>query len=386
MKRIVLLGSTGSIGEQTLEVVRRFPERLQVVGIAARRQIDLALQAEEFRVPVVALGDGAEPLVEFPYGTEILNGATALEELAVHPDADIVVVATSGKAGLLATLAALRAGKRVGLANKEVLVMAGHLANALARKHGGALVPIDSEHSALWQCLVGEDASAVHELVLTASGGALRDRPVDTLAHVTPAEALRHPTWRMGAKVTIDSATLMNKGLEVIEARWLFDLPYERIRVVMHPTSVVHSLVQFVDGSIKAQLGITDMRLPIQYALSYPERWSHDALRVDITKLGELRFAEPEWHRYPCLLLAMEAGRRGGTYPAALCGADEVAVESFADGAVPFTAIPDLVAAVLDGHESVDEPDLESILDADDRARARCRELAKGYGGGDRQP
>lgn len=376
MKRIVILGSTGSIGTQTLQIVERFPERLRVVGIAARRAAALAEQARRFAVPYVVVAGEPPAPDDFPSGTTLRAGAGAMDELAAREDADLVVVGTVGRAGLLATLAALRAGKRVLLANKEVLVMAGALARALMARHGGTLVPIDSEHSALWQCLVGEDVGTVQALILTASGGALRNRPVASLAAVTPEEALRHPTWTMGRKVTIDSATLMNKGMEVIEARWLFDVPYERIRVVTHPTSVVHSLVQFVDGSIKAQLGITDMRLPIQYALSYPERWEHAALQVDITAVGPLIFAEPDWARYPCLRLAIDAGRRGDTYPAVLCGADEEAVDLFMAGAIPFTAIPRLLAAVLEEHSAVAAPDLEAILAADDWARMRCRELA----------
>jgi 1-deoxy-D-xylulose-5-phosphate reductoisomerase len=364
------------VGEQTLDVARRFPDRLQVIGLAARRQGRLAEQAAEFMVRHIVIGDGSEPAVEFPAGAAIGRGPEAMEALASHPDADLVLVATVGRAGLLATLAALRAGKRVGLANKEVLVMAGELVTATAARHGGQLIPVDSEHSALWQCLVGEDPATIRELVLTASGGALRHRPLETLHLVTPEEALRHPTWKMGPKVTIDSATLMNKGLEVIEARWLFGTPYERIQVVMHPTSVVHSLVQFVDGSIKAQLGATDMRLPIQYALSYPERWEQPELQVDITKLGDLQFSQPDWSRYPCLSLAIEAGRRGGTYPAALCGADEVAVELFSAGAIPLTAIAPLIESVLEGHTSVPEPDLAAILAADDEGRRRCAERA----------
>ena len=378
MKRIVILGSTGSIGVQTLQVVEQFPERLTVLGIAARRQELLVEQARQFGVRVVAPGDDDLPGIAYPPGTTLLRGPSALEELATLPEADLVVVATVGRAGLLATLAALRAGKRVLLANKEVLVMAGALVQELTRAHGGSLAPIDSEHSALWQCLVGEgdDPSSIHELILTASGGALRRLPVAELANVTPEQALAHPTWRMGRKVTIDSATLMNKGLEVIEARWLFDVPFERIRVLIHPTSVVHSLVQFVDGSVKAQLGITDMRLPIQYALSYPDRWPSEALRVDVARLGDLHFEEPDWDRYPCLRLAIDAGRRGGTYPAALCGADEVAVDLFLSGAIRLTAIAELVDRVLQEHRSATDPDLPTILDADRWARARCTELS----------
>ncbi len=380
MKRIVVLGSTGSIGEQTLDVIRRFPEHLSLLGVAGRRADRLAEQAAEFSPRYVALGDDAAPSTAlFKAGVTVSRGPEALVELAAHPDADLVVVATVGRAGLSATLAALRAGKRVGLANKEVLVMAGALVTAVAREHGGSLIPIDSEHSALWQCLVGEDPVAIHQLVLTASGGALRNHSLESLHLVTPEEALRHPTWRMGPKVTIDTATLMNKGLEVIEARWLFDVEYDRIKVVIHPTSVVHSLVQFSDGSVKAQLGATDMRLPIQYALSYPERWERRELQVDITKLGDLRFAEPEWERYPCLGLALEAGRRGGTYPAALSGADEIAVDLFIAGAIRITAIAPLVETVLERHSSGSGSDLGSIVRADEEARALCAALARDY-------
>jgi 1-deoxy-D-xylulose-5-phosphate reductoisomerase len=380
MKRIVLLGSTGSIGEQTLDVIRRFPDRLSLLGIAGRRADKLAEQVAEFSPRYVVLGDeGGQRSVAFPDAVTVSRGQAGMAELAAHPDADLVVVATVGRVGLAATLAALRAGKRVGLANKEVLVMAGELATAVACQHGGSLFPIDSEHSALWQCLVGEDSNTIHQLVLTASGGALRDRPLADLHSVTPDEALRHPTWKMGAKVTIDAATLMNKGLEVIEARWLFDIGYDRIKVVIHPTSVVHSLVQFVDGSIKAQLGATDMRLPIQYALSYPERWERSEFQLDITKLGGLHFSEPDWQRYPCLGLAIEAGKRGGTYPAVLSGADEIAVDLFIAGKIRITAIAPLVEAVMGRHTADLEPDLDSILQADEEARTLCASLARHY-------
>jgi 1-deoxy-D-xylulose-5-phosphate reductoisomerase len=377
MKRVVILGSTGSIGAQALAVVRRFPDRLRVLGLAARRQEVLASQAQEFRPRYVAIADDSPRQVEFPAGTTTLHGATSLIDLATNPEADIVVVSTVGRAGLLATLAALGAGKRVCLANKEVLVMAGSLVTSAAQAGGGTLVPIDSEHSALWQCLVGEPADSVRELLLTASGGALRDLPPTALAEVTPARALNHPTWRMGAKVTIDSASLMNKGLEVIEAHWLFAMPYERIRVVMHPTSVVHSLVQFVDGSIKAQLGLTDMRLAIQYAFSHPERWPHPELHVDLMTLGDLHFGEPDWARYPCLSLALHAGKLGGTYPAVLCAADEVAVELFLAGALRFTDIPALLEIALSRHSGTPDPDLEEIVAADAWARALSLEEAR---------
>jgi 1-deoxy-D-xylulose-5-phosphate reductoisomerase len=377
MKRLVILGSTGSIGEQTLAVVRRFPDRLAVLGLAARRQEILVQQSREFGPQVVVIGDDRPRDINFPPGTEVLHGAAALVDLAAHPDADLVVVSTVGRAGLLATLAALRAGKRVCLANKEVLVMAGALVTSTARAHGGTLVPIDSEHSALWQCLVGEPAGSVQELLLTASGGALRHLPLQELAAVTPSMALSHPTWKMGTKVTIDSASLMNKGLEVIEAHWLFAVGYDRIRVVLHPTSVVHSLVQFVDGSFKAHLGLTDMRLAIQYALSHPERWAHPELQVDLLKLGDLHFAEPDWGRYPCLSLALQAGRQAGTYPAVLCGADEIAVDLFLAGAIRFTAIPVLVERALEQHTAATDPDLEQILAADEWARSFSLDMAR---------
>jgi 1-deoxy-D-xylulose-5-phosphate reductoisomerase len=377
MKRIVILGSTGSIGEQTLAVVRRFPDRLTVLGLAARRQDSLLRQAREFAPALVVIGDDRPRSVDFPPGTDVRHGAEALVELAAHPAADLVVVSTVGRTGLLATLAALRAGKRVCLANKEVLVMAGALVTATAATYGGTLVPIDSEHSALWQCLVGEPAGSVQALLLTASGGALRHVPADELPSVTPSLALSHPTWKMGAKVTIDSASLMNKGLEVIEAHWLFGVPYGQIRVVMHPTSVVHSLVQFVDGSFKAHLGLTDMRLAIQYALSHPERWAHPEMHVDLLKLGDLRFGEPDWGRYPCLTLALQAGRQAGTYPAVLCGADEVAVDLFLAGAIRFTDIPVLVEEALNQHNGASGPDLEQILAADAWARTLCLDMAR---------
>jgi len=374
MKRVVILGSTGSIGVQTLDVVGRFPDRLQVIGLAARRQQILARQVREFNVGAVSIGN-VERTADFPEGTAVLDGPDGLETLATLPEADVIVVATVGRAGLAATIAALRAGKQVALANKEVLVMAGEIVRRVAREHSGTLLPVDSEHSAIWQCLMGEAHSAIHKIVLTASGGALRDWPVEALHSVSPEQALRHPTWTMGPKVTIDSATLMNKGLEVIEAHWLFDCPFESIGVVLHPTSSVHSLVQFVDGSIKAQLGRADMRGPIQFALSHPERWPFPELQIDIKDFGPLQFTEPQWERYPCLRLALDAGRRGGTYPAVLCAADEMAVELFIGGAIPLTAIATLVERVLDQHQGAEMPSLENVLAADAWARDRCTEL-----------
>lgn len=379
MINLVVLGSTGSIGRQTLDVVADHPDRLRVIAIAGRRQLLLAEQARRFAVPLIAIGDDdgtAWASVEYPSFARIVRGSHALVDLATHPDADIVVVATVGRAGLEATLAAVRAGKRVAVANKEVLVMAGAIITAEAATHSATILPIDSEHSALWQCLMGENPDSVAAVVLTASGGALRDHDPAALESITPEEALRHPTWVMGAKITIDSATLMNKGLEVIEAHWLFRLPYDRIRVVMHRTSIVHSLVQFRDGTLKAQLGAPDMKAPIQFALSFPERWTTSTAELNLTQAGSLEFAQPPDGRYPCLDLAVRAGRAGYTYPAALCGADEVAVDLFLDGRIRFTEIPHLIGAVLDRHVPGDELDIASVVAADEWARVECRRLA----------
>jgi len=359
--------------------VAAHPDRLTILGIAGRDQRALRDQAQRFGIPLVGVanvGEGQPLEVDFPRGTEVLCGADALVDLATHPEADIVVVATVGRSGLEATLAAVRAGKRVAIANKEVLVMAGAIITAEATAHGATLLPIDSEHSAIWQCLLGEERRGVSAILLTASGGALRDYDAAALESITPEQALRHPTWVMGPKVTVDSATLMNKGLEVMEARWLFDVPLERIRIVIHPTSTVHSLVQFSDGVVKAQLGAPDMRAPIQFALSYPERWPLDAPDFDIARTPPLVFGDPQAGRYPCLDLALRAGQAGGTYPAALCGADEVAVELFLAGRIRFTRIPWLIEAVLDAHTAGPDDDLAAIMAADEWSRRRCRQLA----------
>lgn len=368
---LAVLGSTGSIGRQTLEVARSLKERVRVVALAAGHNHGLLKeQAREFSPAALWCADHNRQ-------GELLAACNArwssMEEMAVQPDVDLVVVATSGRAGLMPTLAALRAGKAVALANKEVLVMAGNLVTAAARAGAGELRPVDSEHSAIWQCLWGEDASTVQRLILTASGGAFRDRPVADLASVTAAEALRHPTWNMGRKVTVDSATLLNKGFEAIEARWLFDVPLARIDVVMHRESIVHSLVEFADGSVKAQLAPPDMRLPIQAALTYPDRLSSLASRLDLARLGSLTFSEPDFSRYPCLALALEAGRRGGTYPTVLAGADEVAVDRFLRGEIRFDEIARVIESVLSAHTSVDDPDLEDILAADNWARRQAQ-------------
>lgn len=370
LTRVVVLGSTGSIGRQTLEVIRALSDRFQVVGLAAGRNVGLlAEQVREFRPAMVACLDGdglRERLGAIARGrTEVVD----IKTMATAAEVDIVVSAVVGAAGLEPTLAALAHGKVVALANKEAMVMAGSLMATAAREAGGEIRPVDSEHSAIWQCLGGEQPANVRRLIITASGGALRDLSPAELTSVTAEQALAHPTWQMGQRITIDSATLFNKGLEVIEARWLFDVPFERIDVVMHRESIVHSLVEMVDGSVKAQLSLPDMRLPIQYALTYPERVASEAPPFDLARVGALNFHEPDFARYPCLGLALEAGRRGGTYPAVLAAADEEAVSAFVEGDLGFMDIPHLLADTLDRHVSTAEPSLADILEADAWAR-----------------
>ena len=378
VRNILLLGSTGSIGRQTLDVARELADRVRVVGLAGYTNVSLLKeQAEEFEpLSVVTTPEGHEALLGS--AREVLVGAAGMEELCRRPEVDLVVVATSGEAGLLPTLAALEAGKLVALANKETLVAAGSLIQDALRSGSGQLVPIDSEHSAIWQCLQGEPGKSIERLTLTASGGALRDRTGDELRHVTPQEALSHPTWQMGRKITIDSANLMNKGLEVLEATWLFDLPMEAVEVVLHAQSIVHSLVTFKDSSTKAQLGLPNMRLPIQYALSHPDRWPNQLERLDLAQVGRLDFAPVDLRRYPALALALQAGRAGGTYPAVLCAADEMAIEAFLSGAITFTRIPEIVEAVLDAHENCGSPELGDIIEASRWARWTTHRLSAG--------
>jgi 1-deoxy-D-xylulose-5-phosphate reductoisomerase len=300
-----------------------------------------------------------------------------MEEIAAHPDVDIVVIATSGKAGLFATLAAVKAGKKVALANKEPLVMAGEIITREAKKSGAQLLPIDSEHSAIWQCLNGEPQPP-QRILLTASGGPFRGFSPKQLADVTPQQALQHPSWQMGKKVTIDSATLMNKGLEIMEARWLFGLPLEHIEVIIHPQSIIHSMVEFADGSFKAQMSYPDMRLPIQYALTWPERVPNPELpKLDWDKIKALTFEPPDFQRFPCLELAIHAVKTGGTSPAALCAADEVAVELFLKGAIKFTDIAHLVEKVLQNHQTIFDPTLDDIINIDGWAREKALQFFK---------
>jgi 1-deoxy-D-xylulose-5-phosphate reductoisomerase len=371
-KRIAVLGSTGSIGRQTLDIVRAFPDRLKIVALAAGSNLKLlSEQIAEFK-PKFVFCQG-DPSRLPAGGWEFMS----MEEMAAHCDVDMVVAASSGASGLMPLLSAIQAGKTVALANKEALVAAGEIVMPLARKHHAEIRPVDSEHSAIWQCLAGEK-TAPSRIIITASGGPFRGYSRKDLAEVTAEQALKHPSWKMGRKVTIDSATLMNKGLEVIEAHWLFNMPFERIDVLVHPQSIIHSMVEFPDGAVKAQLGMPDMRLPIQYALSYPERWSNGELpRLDFKTIAKFDFEQPDYGRFPCLGLAIEAGKKGGTYPSALCAADEVAVNLFLDGRIKFTDIPVLIDDVLSKHNNVSQPSIEDILHADTWAREAVVEALK---------
>jgi 1-deoxy-D-xylulose-5-phosphate reductoisomerase len=375
VKTITVLGATGSVGRRCLELVAQFPQEFRIAGLAARGS-NLPLLAEQIRTHrprAVALVDPAardalaralpEPR------PELLAGSEGLVALASTVDADIVLSALVGGAGLLPTLAAIRARRTVALANKETLVMAGALMTAAARQHQVALLPVDSEHSAIFQCLAGSDRGAVKRLILTASGGPFASYSEEALERVTVAQALQHPTWRMGAKITIDSATLMNKGLEVIEAHWLFDRPFDQVDVVVHPQSIVHSMVEFVDGSVLAQLGMPDMGIPILYALSHPRRLACPAPALDLVKLGALTFEAPDPTRFPCLRLAREAGVAGGAAPVVLNAANEIAVAAFLDGRCGFMDIPRLIADALAAHHEAGADDLEACLAVDAEVR-----------------
>jgi len=375
IKQLAVLGSTGSIGQQTLEVVRALPHRFHIVGLAGGKNIDLLVkQINEFKPRFVYFQD-RDALARL---TNTKYEFLTLEDIAQHPQVDTVIIATSGRAGLSPTLAAVKAGKSVALANKESLVMAGEIITNEAKLNEARILPIDSEHSAIWQCLNGETQPAA-QLILTASGGPFLHYSPTELSGVTVEQALKHPSWQMGKKVTIDSATLMNKGLEVIEAHWLFDMPFDNIKVLIHPQSIIHSMVEFIDGSIKAQLSYPDMRLPIQYALSYPERLPNPQLpKLNWSLINNLTFEQPDLDTFPCLKLAIEAGRKGGTYPAVLCAADEVAVELFLARRVKFIDIANLVGQALEQHQSIPYPTLDEIIAADAWAREKVLQLATG--------
>jgi len=383
VKNLAILGSTGSIGQSALAVVDAHPDRLHVSALAAGDNAALlAAQVARYCPDVVAMatGAGADRLKRTcgSHPVSIVSGADGLIAVATHPPVDIVLCASSGTAGLEAVLAAIESGKDVALANKEVLVMAGGLVTAAAARHGVAILPVDSEHNAIHQCLHGRDRREIKRLILTASGGPFREMSADALDGVDAAAALRHPTWRMGRKITIDSATLMNKGLEVIEAHWLFGVSADQIDVVIHPQSIVHSMVELIDGSIIAQLGVTDMRLPIQYACSYPERWPAISLPVlDLTKSGRLDFHAPARDRFPCLDLAYRALTTGGTLPVVLNAANEVAVEHFLDGKLGFTAIPRVIQETMDAHDVHAVATLEMVRRVDKWARECARHTAQ---------
>lgn len=375
VKTLALLGSTGSIGTQALEVVRQQPGRFQVAVLSAQRQWELlAQQALEFRPAVVVIGDDnfyqplKAALAQQPE-TQVISGARALADVVTRPDLDIVLTALVGYAGLLPTVAAIKAGKDIALANKETLVVAGELITGLVKKHGVRLLPVDSEHSAIFQCLVGEEQNPIEKIILTASGGPFRGRTAQQMEAVTKAQALKHPNWDMGAKITIDSASLMNKGLEVIEAKWLFGLSNEQIDVVVHPQSIVHSLVQFEDGSLKAQLGLPDMKLPIQYALGYPQRLGNTFPRFSFLDYPNLTFEAPDRAAFPNLELAFGAMRRGGNAPCVLNAANEVAVAAFLREEVGFRQMSDLVAGCLARVSYLAEPLLADLVATDAETR-----------------
>jgi 1-deoxy-D-xylulose-5-phosphate reductoisomerase len=383
VKRLAILGSTGSIGRSALAVVDAHPSRLKVVSLAARDNAELlAQQVKQYCPSVVAMatGEAVGRLRTACAGHEpprIETGPAGLVAVATHPDADIVLCASSGTAGLEAVLAAIDAGKTIALANKEVLVMAGELVTRSAQRRGVPILPVDSEHNAIHQCLHGRRHSEIRRLILTASGGPFRQFTAEELEHVRPEEALRHPTWQMGRKITIDSATLMNKGLEVIEARWLFDVHADQIDVVVHPQSIVHSMVELHDGSVIAQLGVTDMRLPIQYACSYPDRWEAALPSLDLTRAPRLEFQAPDTHRFPCLALAYRALREGGTLPVVLNAANEVAVDAFLDGRLAFPAIPRLIEMTMNAHVVQRVSTLDVVRAAHAWGHAQARELAR---------
>ncbi len=376
-----MLGSTGSIGTQALEVIDAAGNQFSVVGLAAGRNVDLLEeQARRYRPRLVAMGDIgaarelAQRLADLP--TQVLAGEAGLLEAATM-EADQVVVAMVGAAGLLPTLAAIRAGRQVALANKETLVIAGRIVTETARLHEVRIIPVDSEHSAIFQCLAGQRREDLAGIILTASGGPFRLTPAEDLARVTAKEALQHPNWSMGGKITIDSATLMNKGLEVIEAHWLFGVDYSQIRIVVHPQSIIHSMVEMMDGSVLAQLGLPDMRLPIQYALTYPNRLARDAQLLSLPEIGQLTFEEPDFGKFPCLRYAIEAGKMDGTMPAVMNAANEVAVSAFLAGEIGFMDIPRAIAHVMNQHSVTARPSVEEILEADRWAREQTDKVVR---------
>ncbi len=382
MKKISLLGATGSVGTQTLDLIRLHPEHFEVIALSFGRNIDLGLKIiEEFKpslVSVLTKDDKQKLEQQLIFKPKIVYGDEGLVLVATHPDCTILVNAVLGSVGLIPTLEAIKEGKTIAIANKETLVTAGHLVMKLAKKHNVTILPVDSEHSAIFQSLVGQDITKINILILTASGGSFRDRSRSQLKNVTVAEALAHPNWSMGAKITVDSATMMNKGLEVIEARWLFNIPYEKIDVILHKESIIHSMVEYDDTSIIAQLGTPDMRVPIQYALTYPKRLGLPlAKRLDFLEIGTLHFEKMDLDRFKCLHFAYLAGKSGGTLPTVLNAANEVAVDAFLKGKISFLQIEDCIEQALDKHQNGLEPDLETIQQVDMETRRFVTSLLK---------
>jgi 1-deoxy-D-xylulose-5-phosphate reductoisomerase len=379
MKKVLILGSTGSIGINTLNVIRKFPGKFKITALTINKRIDLLEpQIEEFKPELVVIQDkdAAEELKKkLNRKCKILSGKDGLLFAASQLKYDILVGAMVGFAGLAPTIEAVKRGRRVALANKETLVVAGELVTELCKKHNAEIIPVDSEHSAIYQCLVGESENQINKLILTASGGPFLNASKETFCNVTVKEALNHPNWNMGNKITIDSASMMNKGLEVIEAHWLFGISKNKIEVVIHPQSIVHSMVEFIDGSIKAQLGLPDMKLPIQYALSFPERFGNDFPRTYLPKIGSLTFFEPDINKFECLKIAYDVLETGGIAPCILNAANEVAVDKFLNGKIKFSYIPAIINKALDKFENHKQPDLEMIFEYDHLTREFTKDL-----------
>lgn len=373
MKKILILGSTGSIGVNTIEIVRSFPEKFEIIGLTANNNIELLRkQIEEFHLKVVVVRDAAkanEFKAQIGNRCEILTGDEGLIEITKRGNYDILVSALVGFAGLAPTIEAIKLKKRIALANKETLVTAGKIVIDLCKKYNAELIPIDSEHSAIFQCLNGENEKSINKIILTASGGPFLDKTKKDLEKVTIEDALKHPNWKMGSKITIDSATMMNKGFEVIEAYWLFNLPKEKIEVIIHPQSIIHSMVEFNDGSIKAQLSTPDMKLPIIYALTFPERYYFNAVQTDFKKIKQLTFFEPDFDKFACLKIAYDVIGEGGTSSCVLNAANEVAVDKFLSGKIKFTQIPEIITDALNSINNIHNADLETIFEFDFKTR-----------------
>ncbi|MCX7876441.1 MAG: 1-deoxy-D-xylulose-5-phosphate reductoisomerase [Melioribacteraceae bacterium] len=373
MKKILVLGSTGSIGQSTLEIVRAFPDKFQIIGLSANQNTEeLERQIKEFDIKSVAVSDDikANELKDKINGKcEILVGSKGIIELVKRNNYDILVTALVGFAGLLPTIEAIKLKKRIALANKETLVVAGEIIIKLLEKYGAEIIPVDSEHSAIFQSLVGENKNHINKIILTASGGPFLNKNIDELKNVTIGEALNHPNWKMGNKITIDSATMMNKGLEVIEAFWLFQLPKDKIEVLIHPQSIIHSMVEFSDGSIKAQLSTPDMKLPILYALTYPERFKYSKVNTDLKKISNLSFFEPDFNKFVCLKIAYDVISEGGTSPCILNAANEIAVDNFLKGKIKFTQIPEIIELALNKIDKKYKIEIDDVFEADYKTR-----------------